>query len=228
VLPLVPNLSVGKPQNCEAGCHQDLISHSILCLLCCRPVVTQPIRLHDQLELGPEEVHPKATHSLLRLWRWETRSSNEPEETSLELRVGKSKCPPIEDSPKRWGTSQASVLVQCGAQGLRIRQPQLVRLVDGCLQLARVQERGEIEQGASRTRHRDPLMTGPIASPKIAAPVNSDPSPPVALVGWHGDIDHRRPILLPFNAGFHRTNHPKLGCALMTEDGVVTACQDRC
>jgi hypothetical protein len=116
VLRVVPNLNVGKSEDSEAGSDKCLVSPSVLRLLAWSAVITQPIRLHHKLESGPEEVHPKSTHSLLRLRRWQSRSSDEPEEAPLELRIGESEGLPIKDSPKRRGASRASVFVQCGAQ----------------------------------------------------------------------------------------------------------------
>jgi hypothetical protein len=102
---------------------------------------------------------------------------------------------PTEDTTECGKTGRTAVLVQSCAEGLGVKQPQLVCRAYGPLQLARVQKGGEVEQGATRARYRDSLAIGSIRLPEITSPVNPNPGSPVALGCGNRDVDGRRPIL---------------------------------
>jgi hypothetical protein len=54
-------------------------------------VIAQPVGLHDQSDLGPEEVDFKAVDPLFAQGRRETCRSRERAEVDLQIRVGEAK-----------------------------------------------------------------------------------------------------------------------------------------
>lgn len=83
VLRVVCDLGVREPQGRQPGCGVRLIAQPITCLCSRSAVITQPVGLDDQPQVGPEEVDLEVTQGLACQGEAESGRANETQEASL-------------------------------------------------------------------------------------------------------------------------------------------------
>jgi hypothetical protein len=188
-------------------------------------VVSQAIGFDDELQIRPHEVDAELTDPLLCLGSRQLRPPAELQEAPLELRVGESERPAVEDPRERWYSVHVAVVVDLRAQALRVNELQLVRAAHASLECVSMQSRREIDQGATGSRDTDPLAFGVVALGEMQTPVDANANQPVTLVRGNRDVNRPRSVPLPFSAGVRLPNTPKLGSALMTEHRVTATGQ---
>jgi hypothetical protein len=65
---LEPDLGVREAEGRKPCRHVRLIAQPVACLLRRRAVIAEAIRLHDQAQLGPVEIHLESVHVSAGLW----------------------------------------------------------------------------------------------------------------------------------------------------------------
>src|SRR5262249_55095037 len=88
LLGLETNLRMREPEGGQSGGGVRLIPLAIACLLGRSAVVAQTVRLHDQTQVGPEEIDPEAVEANTGLGRRQSEIANQPEKSPLELGIG--------------------------------------------------------------------------------------------------------------------------------------------
>ena len=143
------HLRVREPQRRDAVRGVGLVAEPVSRLLSGRAVVAQPVGLDDQADLWPEEVHPMAVHPLAGARQRQSGTSDECEESALELRVGQAKRAAIEQLPQSTdpGLTQA---LESFTQPARVHEVQAVGLVHGPLEPRWFDHAGEIDQRSDR------------------------------------------------------------------------------
>jgi hypothetical protein len=151
-----------NPQNREAGYDQCLISDPTLCLLTWRPVISQAVRLDNEPEIGPQEIHPESTHMLLGLRSGQPRNANDPQKPRLKIRVGDGECPTIKHALERGNPFHAAVIVELLSKRARIDQLELVCLVHGRFQMTFGKTGREIQKRPGGRRDGNLVTARPI------------------------------------------------------------------
>jgi hypothetical protein len=135
VLGLAGDLRVGEAQRGEAGGCVHLVSEPIPSLLGRRSVITQPVGLDDQAQVGPVEVDAKAVYAALGQRRRQAYAADERQEAPLELAVSQAQGLAIEQRAQRGHPSLPDPAVKRGPQPLGIDEVEPVGFVDGRLEL---------------------------------------------------------------------------------------------
>src|SRR5262245_45235234 len=86
--------------------------------------------------------------------------------------------------------------------------------------------RRQIDQRASRSCHRNPLVLGPLPVAEVATAVNADPTPSMAPIRGNRDMDEWWSSSLPLSSDVDPEDSPELGSAPMAEDRFGAARQN--
>jgi hypothetical protein len=84
---LVCDLCVGEAQRRETGGGLRLVAESVSRLRRSGAVVAQPVRFHDEAQLGPKEVDLETAYGLPCQGHWKAGVANKPKEAPFELGV---------------------------------------------------------------------------------------------------------------------------------------------
>lgn len=139
-----------------------LVADPVLLLLRGRAVMAKAIRLDHEPEIGPVEADLESVHPLPRSRRLQPGPAHEPQESPLELGVGEREDAPVEDLAERRDTGDAGVPGDLRPQRFRIDQAELVRLVDGGLELFGRENSSQIDKGPGRTGDWDAIAPGSV------------------------------------------------------------------
>lgn len=123
-----------------------LIAKSVARLLPGRSVISQPVRLDNKAELGPEEVDAEAAHPCARLWCVQPRPPSERQKPALQLRVRKYEGVAIEKCSQGRDTGAPRDVIEGRVENVRVDQITLVGLADRAFEGGPGQDGGEIDE----------------------------------------------------------------------------------
>src|SRR6188768_301283 len=156
---VVANLGVGEAKWREPCGQVDLVTQAVAGLLRWSSVVAQPVGLHDQPQIGPEEVGTEAVDVLAGKGNRQAGACGKWQEEPLKFRVGEPKGAPVENLAQARDTPASSISLERSAEGLRVNQIKPIRLVDGPLGPSAIESRGDVDQGGNHGNHGDAVAT---------------------------------------------------------------------
>jgi hypothetical protein len=183
------DLGVGEAERRHAGGSVRLVALAISRLLRRRAVVSQPVGLDDQAELGPVEVDPEAVDAASRAGPGKARPTRYRQEAPLELGVGEREGAAVEEPSKRRDPAATGHPVERRPEPLGIHEPAPVGFVDRGLERARRQPGGEVDQGDDGPRNGDAPMAGDLVGAEAGASVDADASDAASLGCGDRDLD---------------------------------------
>jgi hypothetical protein len=218
VLRLIPDLLMSEAQRRVSGGQVLLIATTITRLLRRRAVVAQPIGLHHEPQIGPEEVDAKAVEVFAGEGQRQPRPRREWQEESLEFRVGEPKRATVEQLAQPRNASPPPVSLESNPQSLRTDQIKPIRLVHRPLDPRTVETAGDVNQGEDRIRHGNSEVTDDVIGEQFGSAM--DPGLPVTAVGRgpNRNLDWRHTPWL---------NAPEPGGAAMSQEGTISTSKNR-